>query len=139
MRQIPALAPTPTPAPAIIIDKINPTDHPPDDICENNIPLFSFPNEPVTGNEIIEAAKLLQTKKTLNINGRKDLMDNYRPISLLSCFSQIFEKIVCAWLTAFLDVNNLISDAQFGFRKKHSTLHRLIQFLNFISTALDKN
>ena len=65
-------------------------------------------------------------------------MDNYRPISLLSCFSKIIEKIVCARLTDFLDVNNLISNSQYGFRKKHSTLHPLIHFQNFVSTALDK-
>ena len=65
-------------------------------------------------------------------------MDNYRPISLLSCYSKIIEKIVCSRLTSFLDTNNLITNSQYGFRKKHSTLHPLIHFQNFISTALDK-
>ena len=65
-------------------------------------------------------------------------MDNYRPISLLSCFSKILEKIVCIRFTEFLDVNNLISPSQYGFRKKHSTLHPLVHFLNFVSTSLDK-
>ena len=38
----------------------------------------------------------------------------------------------------FLDVNNLISDSQFGFRKNHSTIHPLIHFMNFISNAFNK-
>ena len=82
----------------------------------------------------------LKTAKVIPVfkSGRKDSMDNYRPISLLSCFSKILEKIVCIRLTEFLDVNNLISPSQYGFRKKHSTLHPLVHFLNFVSTSLDK-
>ena len=82
----------------------------------------------------------LKTAKVIPVfkSGRKDSMDNYRPISLLSCFSKILEKIVCIRLTEFFDVNNLISPSQYGFRKKHSTLHPLVHFLNFVSTSLDK-
>ena len=82
----------------------------------------------------LKVAKIIPVYKS----GRKDLMDNYRPISLLSCFSKLIEKIVCARLTSFLDTNNLISNAQFGFRKKHSTLQPLVHFLNFVAKALDK-
>ncbi len=62
-------------------------------------------------------------------------MDNYRPISLLSNFSKILEKIVSNRLTAFLENHNLLSHSQFGFRKKHSTLHPLVHFMNFMSRA----
>ena len=65
-------------------------------------------------------------------------MDNYRPISLLSSFSKIIEKIVATRLTNFLDTNNLISNCQYGFRKNHSTLHPLVHFLNDVSSALDR-
>ncbi len=64
--------------------------------------------------------------------------DNYRPISLLSSFSKVFEKVVCTRLTDFLDANNLLSESQFGFRKEHSTLHPLILFSNHITRALEK-
>ena len=82
----------------------------------------------------LKMAKVIPVFKS----GQKSSMDNYRPISLLSCFSKIIEKIVCTRLTCFLDVNNLISNSQYGFRKKHSTLHPLIHFQNFISSALDR-
>ena len=36
-------------------------------------------------------------------------MDNYRPISLLSTFSKILEKLVAARLTSFLTANNILS------------------------------
>ena len=65
-------------------------------------------------------------------------MDNYRPIALLSNFSKILEKVICTRLMTFLDVNNLISDSQFGFRKKHSTVHPLVHFMNFVSNAFNK-
>jgi hypothetical protein len=63
------------------------------------------------------------------------LTDNYRPISLLSNFSKILEKVMCNRLTAFLEGNKLISKHQFGFRKKHSTVHPILHLLNEVSEA----
>ena len=50
-------------------------------------------------------------------------VSNYRPISLLSCFSKIIEKLVYIRLYSFLNKFNLISENQFGFRRGHSTCH----------------
>ena len=47
--------------------------------------------------------------------GDKDLMDNYRPISLLSTFSKIIEKIAATRITFFIEENNILSKWQFGF------------------------
>jgi hypothetical protein len=63
------------------------------------------------------------------------LLDNYRPISLLSNFSKILEKVMCNRLTMHLESNNLISMKQFGFRKKHSTVHPILHLLNEVSEA----
>ena len=81
----------------------------------------------------LKIAKIIPVYKS----GDKTCMDNYRPISLLSCFSKICEKIVSNRLVTFLDINNLLSCNQFGFRKYHSTLHPMVQFTNFISNALN--
>ena len=62
-------------------------------------------------------------------------MSNYRPISLLSTFSKILEKLVYNRLYSFLDSNNLISQQQFGFRSKHSTSHPMTLLLNKVSSA----
>jgi hypothetical protein len=64
-------------------------------------------------------------------------MDNYRPISLLSCFSKILEKVVCNRLCSFLETHNILSGAQFGFRPGHSTIHPMMHFVNHVSTALN--
>jgi hypothetical protein len=63
------------------------------------------------------------------------LMDNYRPILLLSNFSKILEKVMCNRLTKFLESNKLISKHQFGFRKKHSTVHPILHLLNEVTEA----
>jgi retron-type reverse transcriptase len=70
-------------------------------------------------------------------SGNKSIMDNYRPISLLNTFSKILEKIVHNRLSSFLNVNNLLSDAQYGFRKEHSTINPLTKFMNFITKAFN--
>lgn len=81
----------------------------------------------------IKIAKVIPIFKS----GSKHVMDNYRPISLLCIFSKIFEKIVYKRLTSFLDINNIISCSQFGFRKEHSTVHPLTLFINKIAETLN--
>ena len=49
-------------------------------------------------------------------NGNKSDFSNYRPISLLSQFSKIFEKISNERLQQFLNANNILSNSQYGFR-----------------------
>jgi len=81
----------------------------------------------------LKVAKVIPIFKS----GEVDCTDNYRPISLLPIFSKILERIVCNRLSTFLDVNNLLSNCQFGFRKEHSTVHPLSQFVNFIAEKLN--
>jgi Reverse transcriptase (RNA-dependent DNA polymerase) len=68
-------------------------------------------------------------------SGDPQLLDNYRPISLLSNFSMVLEKIMCNRLLHFLESNKLINKHQFGFRKKHSTIHPIIHLLNEVLEA----
>ena len=65
-------------------------------------------------------------------------MDNYRPISLLSCFSKILEKIVATRLTSFLTNCNILPNWQFGFCPHHSTVHPMVHFTNFLSNAINE-
>jgi hypothetical protein len=71
-------------------------------------------------------------------SGDRSLPDNYRQISLLSCFSKIFEKVVCSRLTNFLENNNILTPDQYGFRKSHSAVHPMVHMMNFVSRALNK-
>ena len=70
--------------------------------------------------------------------GSKLKVDNYRPISLLSNLSKIFEKIMYTRIYSFLCKYNCLSELQFGFRSKHSTNHALIKITDSIKEAIDK-
>jgi Reverse transcriptase (RNA-dependent DNA polymerase) len=64
--------------------------------------------------------------------------DSYRPISLLSLWSKLFEKIILSRLDKFI-LDNIIPNEQFGFRKKHSTIQQLIRLSDRISDGFNKN
>jgi hypothetical protein len=54
---------------------------------------------------------------------------NYRPISLLTAFSIVFERIIYDRLVQHIETNNILTDEQFGFRTFSSTekaSHKLI-------------
>ena len=85
-----------------------------------------FPDE-------LKIAKVLPIYKSDD----KQLIQNYRPISVLPFFSKIFEKIISNHLLNFIDTNNILYDNQFGFRKNHSTTHAIITLVERVSKALD--
>ena len=68
--------------------------------------------------------------------GQKTDVSNYRPISLLSAFSKIYEKLMHSRLLNFLDFDNSLFDMQYGFRPGRSCEHALLQAQNSILNAL---
>ena len=46
------------------------------------------------------------------------IMNNYRPISLLTAISKLFEKVVFTQLYDYFHNNNLFCDIHYGFLKK---------------------
>ena len=71
--------------------------------------------------------------------GDRSLFTNYRPISILPCFSKFLEKVVYNRLYNYLSKLEILCDNQFGFRKNHSTSLALIDLYEKISLALDRN
>ena len=69
--------------------------------------------------------------------GDNTIFKNYRPVSVLSSFSKIFEKLLYNRLTTFFDDHNALTEFQFGFRKKRSTCEALLHFVNEATKALD--
>jgi hypothetical protein len=70
-------------------------------------------------------------------NGDKSLPSNYRPVSLLSCVSKIFEKIVFKNIFNHLHKNKLLCKFQSGFIPGLSITHQLLEIYHTILTALD--
>ena len=64
---------------------------------------------------------------------------NYRPISLLSSFSKIYEKLMHSRVLQFLDSNGSLFEDQYGFRPGMSCEHALLNAQNSILHSLNKN
>ena len=69
--------------------------------------------------------------------GDKQLIKNYRPISLLPICGKIFEKIIFNNLYSYLTTNNLITKNQSGFRPGDSTTNQLLYLVNEIHEAFE--
>ena len=61
---------------------------------------------------------------------------NYRPISILSSVSKVFERVVCSKVTPLL--RNVLVEEQHGFFQRRSTITNLIGYVNFIINAIGK-
>ena len=64
--------------------------------------------------------------------------NNYRPISLLSNFNRIFEKLVFSRMESFIEQKDILSPSQFGFRKAHSTQHAILDIVSTIQDNMGK-
>ena len=69
--------------------------------------------------------------------GDKHNIANYRPISVLTTFSKVFEKLIYHRLINFIDKHNILSDSQFGFREGRSTELATSHVVNKLLKAID--
>ena len=68
--------------------------------------------------------------------GNPELIENYRPISILSIFGKVFEKIIYSRIYSFAGSQGIISRTQFGFRQSHSTSHAVNYSVDLITRHL---
>jgi hypothetical protein len=85
--------------------------------------------------------KQLKISKVIPIYKKKEksLPGNYRPISLLSIFDKLLEKLMYKRLYSFLTKHNLLYDYQFGFRSKYSTTLAVAEIVDNIRDELDRS
>jgi len=62
---------------------------------------------------------------------------NYRPISLLSIISKVFESLINLCVTRHLETLKLFSDHQYGFRSGRSTADALTVICERVYRSLD--
>ena len=68
----------------------------------------------------------------------KNLVANYRPISLLLLCGKIFEKIIYDNLYSYIFKNNFITDKQSGYKRGNSTVKQLLSITNEIHKTFDE-
>uniref|UniRef100_A0A672FN99 Reverse transcriptase domain-containing protein n=1 Tax=Salarias fasciatus TaxID=181472 RepID=A0A672FN99_SALFA len=95
-------------------------------ICNLSFQTGTFPNQ-------MKVAKVIPVYKA----GDKHDFTNYRPVSLLSQFSKILEKLFVARLNTFLEKNKILNESQYGFRSKRSTALALLDSVEEIANSLE--
>ena len=84
--------------------------------------------------DVLKITKIILVFKS----GIKTEVNNYRPISLLSNFLKILEKLIYSRLTMFLEKFNILHSYQYGFRKNVSTLHAILDMYNGVSFHINE-
>ena len=83
--------------------------------------------------DILKIAKVIPLHK----GGSTEELNNFRPISLLSIFDKIIEKIMHSRLYLFLEEHQILFKNQFGFKRNCSTMHSLIEITEKIKESID--
>jgi hypothetical protein len=92
---------------------------------------FSF-CQGIVPNELKRARVVLIFKKG-NVNN----LTNYRPISVLPCLSKVYERTIYNRIVSFLELHNILSQSQLGFRKRYSTSMALLHVVDLITSVCD--
>lgn len=66
----------------------------------------------------------------------RGLVTSYRPISLLSNLSKVYEKVLKERLWDFCDTPAVIPNEQFGFRPHHGTTHQIRRVTQYVNHQL---
>jgi hypothetical protein len=77
--------------------------------------------------------------KSIFKKGSKQDISNYRPISLLTSFSKVFEKLIYNRLYTHIETNSILVQEQFGFRMQHSTEQAAFSLISGVLMAMNNN
>ena len=75
----------------------------------------------------------------LHKKGNKNILDNFRPISLLPQFSKMYDKLFKKILLYFINKYTILNENQFGFRQNYSTEDTLHHLSETVCAELENN
>ena len=101
-------------------------------------PLTAIFNRSLSTGKVPDSLKIA---KVIPIHKKddKEIFSNYRPVSVLPCFSKILERLIFNRCIEFIENNNILNAKQFGFRAHHSTDMAIMQLVDKINNAVEKN
>ena len=70
-------------------------------------------------------------------NSDATIFKNYRPISLLTVISKIFEKVIFQQINKYFTENKLFNISQYGFRKNHSPELAALELIDRLTTYMN--
>ena len=82
--------------------------------------------------------KIMKVALVFN-SGDTLLMTNYLPSSVLPCFSKMLERIMYNRLYKYLTGNNLLYCKEFGFQKRLTLEHVILQLVEQTNHSFEKN
>ena len=71
--------------------------------------------------------------------GAKNDLNNYRGITLTSCISKIFNRLIANCITDYIESNNILSEIQGGFRKDHRCEDHIFTLKSIVSARQAEN
>ena len=98
------------------------------DLFNESIDCGTFPDR-------LKLGKVIPLHKS---GSRKDI-SNFRPITILSVISKVFEGLVQKRLQSFIKKYKIIDDNQFGFQKGKCTTDAILEFLENAYESLNSN
>lgn len=83
----------------------------------------------------------LKVAKVIPVYNKDDseVFSNYRPVSVLPCFSKVLERLMFNRCMEYIDKNNILNEQQFGFRSNHSTYMAVIELVDKVIQAVERN
>ena len=110
-------------------------------VLKSSSSVLSLPLAHIMNNSVLTGKypSKLKHAKTIPIfkDGDETDPNNYRPISLLSLFNRLFEKVMYNRLKSYVELNGLLYNGQYGFRENMSTQHAILDIVNSIQSNMD--
>ena len=100
-----------------------------------SVPFTNIYNQSI---EIGIVPNILKVSQVTPVYKNGDVTDpgNYRPISTLSPFSKVLERLIYNQLNSFLDKHEIMYKYQFGFRKGYSTEQAILELTELVTCGL---
>ena len=101
-------------------------------------PLTLLLNRSLQLGQVPQQWKMANVSVIFKNKGNNNDPTNYRPITITSCLGKILEKNIFKYLYNYIQVHEILTKYQSGFRPKDSTTNQLLEIYHIVLENLDK-